>query len=197
MLSIHLDPDEKTMKNIMSRIAHLEKAGAKACAQAINKTLIEVRREAVKLAQERYTAKAGDLSRKAKLERAKAGSLFGQLKVTGKRGLSLRNFKAQPNQPGPKRPPEGASVQVLKQGARKHPRVDGKKAFIATGKNGNTLMFVRLRKGSSGLKPLYGPHPILALYQEETGRELERLAERLVPINLAEAVDNALAASGK
>ena len=195
MLRIHID--EKAVKNIMARIAHMEKAGAKACAQAINKTLIEVRRAAVKLAQERYTVKAGDLARKAKMERASAGSLFGRLKITGKRGMGLRNFRARPNQPGPKRPKEGASVQVLRQGGRKHPRVEGKKAFIATGENSNTLMFVRLKKGAKGLMPLYGPHPILALYQEGTNRELEQLADRLMPVNLAEAVDEALAASVK
>lgn len=197
MIEIKMHGDEKAVKSILAGIAHLEKGVPKACAAAINSTLISVRKEAVNIAREAYTVQAADLNRKAKVFRAKAGLLSGRITFSGKRGLSLINFQARPNKPGGARPPEGASVKVLRGGSRKHPRLHGQKAFVATGKNSNTLLFVRLKRGRGGLKALYGPHPILAMGRDDSGVWLEQVVNRELPVNLAKAVDAVLAASVK
>lgn len=195
MIRLQCDADEKVLKDIMAGIAHLTKGGPAACAKAINATLKDIRKQAVKLAGSAYTVKAGDLNRKAKVVRAKPGGLLGTLTFKDKRGLTLVRFQAKPNAPGRSRPPDGASVKVLRQGSRKTPRVNGQKAFIATGRGGNTLMMVRLSKGKGGLKALYGPRPIQALGRDDSQRKLEKSLAALLPVNLAREVDAVLAVS--
>jgi len=189
MLKLTLDADEHSIKGLLAGLAHLRDGAPKACAAAINLTLPFIRALSVRLARTVYTAKANDLSRQAKIERAKAGGLVGRVSFKDKRGMSLRNFQARP---GSGRPPEGASVKVLRQGSRKRPRLHGQKAFIAAGNNGNTLMFVRLKRGAGGLKALYGPRLIQALNRDEVERGLEREASRQLSANVARAVESLL-----
>lgn len=196
MLRLEFDGADKTVKAILDTISHVKDGAVKAAVAAINKTLGDVRKDAVRLAQSTYTAKAEDLRRKARITRAKGMSLLGKLAITDNRGMNLINFKAQPGTPGV-RPPEGASVQVLRKGGRKAPRKHGQKAFIAKGRSGNTLMFVRAKQGPGGLEALYGPHPIQAFGREDARPVLEQKAEAALVRNLQNAVDAVLAASVK
>lgn len=196
MLKIELNEADAAIKSMLNTIKHIKNATPKACARAINSTLREIRKEAVRVAQNTYTARAADISKKAALNKAYPGSLHGKLTIKDKRGLNLINFQARPNRPGV-RPPEGASVKIFRQGSRKNPRFGGQKAFVAKGNNGNTLMFVRTKKGAGGLKPLYGPHPIQALSDSGKKSELNEKAEARLRVNLAEEINAVLAASFK
>ncbi|MDL2279073.1 phage tail protein [Desulfovibrio sp. OttesenSCG-928-G11] len=196
-LKIEVSDSDRTIKSMLATIEHIKDGAPKACARAINATLAGLRKEAIRLAQGTYTAKARDLARKALLQRAKAGQLSGLLSIKDKRGLNLVNFQAKPNRPGGKKPKEGASVKVLKAGSRKNPRKSGQKAFVARGGNGNVLMFVRLKKGRGGLQALYGPHPVQSLGRDDNQDALNRTVERLLPQNLQKEVDAVLAASLK
>lgn len=188
--------DREIVRNLLGAIAHIENGAAEAVSRAINKTLREVRKEAIKLAQTTYTARAEDLARKTALDLAKRSRLFGVMSIEDKRGMNLVNFQARPNRPG-QRPKEGASVKVLRTGGRKTPRKYGQKAFIATGRSGNTLMFVRKRPGSGGLEALYGPHPIQALSRDGSMRQLEETVERSLGKTLQSEIDTILLRAGR
>lgn len=195
MITIDIN-DHGAVKDMLATIAHLPKDVPAALSRAINGTLREVKKEAVKLAQATYTARDTDLSRTTKLAFAKAGQLTGRMTMADTRGLGLINFRAKPNKPGA-RPKEGASVQVLRSGGRKTPRKHGQNAFVAKGRNGNMHLFVRTKQGPGGMQALYGPHPIQAFGRDENEKVIERLAAQLLPRNLQREVDLALAKSVK
>lgn len=188
--------DHNALKGILAAIAHLPKAVPASLSRAINKTLRDVRKEAVRIAQTTYTARAADLSRTTVLSLAKAGHLTGRMTMSDTRGLGLINFRAKPNKPGEK-PSEGVSVQVARSGGRATPRKHGKKAFVAKGRSGNTHLFVRTKPGPGGMQALYGPHPIQAFGRDENEKVMDRLAETLLPVNLQREVDLAVAQSVK
>ena len=195
MITIHIN-DHGAVKDILATVAHLPRDIPAALARALNRTLRDVRREAVRLARTTYTARTADLARKSTLSLAKRGALTGAMTMADARGMGLVNFRARPGKPG-SRPEQGTSVHVLRSGGRKTPRKGGQKAFVARGRGGNTHLFVRTKPGKGGMQALYGPHPIQAFGREENESALERIAEEALPRNLQQEIDAVLARSVK
>ncbi|MDR2891600.1 MAG: hypothetical protein LBV80_00715 [Deltaproteobacteria bacterium] len=197
LLRVSVNNADAVVQAMLGSVAHIKDGAARVCADAINTTLRGVRREAIRIAQTTYTAKAKDLTRKTLLENAKVSHLLGRMNITDHRGMNLINFQASPKRPGPKRPKEGASVKVLRGGSRKNPRSQKQKAFVMKGLNDNVILVVRHRPGKGGIESLYGPHPIRALARKGNQDLLEELTRAVLPGNLSDAVDKVLNASLK
>ena len=87
---------EQTIRAMTQGLQHLPGECSAAVARAVNRTLDAVRADAVRIGQEKYTAKAESLRKKSRIRRATRAKPTGVLELRGRRGLSLIHFRPQP-----------------------------------------------------------------------------------------------------
>ncbi len=177
------------------------KRGERAIANALNQSLAQGRKEAARQARRAYTAPIKKLFDNINIQRARASKLEGQLELSGKPGVSLIHFKAQPNTPAT-HPKSGVTVQVKRKESRS-PAVSkhgGSKSFIGKKKQGGYGVFVRhLAFDKDGnrkdkFEMLLGPSPIQALQRRDAQAHVaEKVREAFMP-RLNEQIDRALPA---
>ena len=167
--------------------------------RAVNRTLDAVRADAVRIGQEKYTAKAESLRKKSRIRRATRAKPTGVLELRGRRGLSLIHFRPQPgsipNWKGvpvkQRRPKEGVSNLIKKGGRRKVYAKGDSKPFLAkvTDRVG---VFVR-QPGTNKLEMLYGPSPIQAIGGQASRERLQAKARETFEKRLRHEVTSILA----
>ena len=134
--------------NITAQVNAMHKGAPKAMTTAINRGLDTGRAKLAKGVSSRYNIKSSDVKKTAKLKKAKANRLVGEMEVKGRR-IKLIQFKAKAGR-------SGVSVKIKKSGGKAllaH-------AFISTVKT--RQVFERKRKGSGRvgrgpLRTIVGP----------------------------------------
>ena len=115
--------------------------GARGVSRAINRAVMGIRTDVVKVVRRDYNVKAAVVRRGLKVRQARGKALEGAAIVSGSR-IPLIQFRARPATPDAKRPPGGVSVHV--KSARKAVR----HAFIAQMGSGHIGVFQRQGAGS-------------------------------------------------
>ena len=183
------------VRELVSGIQHFPKQSSAAIARAVNRTLESVRTEAVRIGQQKYTAKTESLRKRATIKRARNDYPIGVLDVRGRKGLSLFNFRpsprAVPNWKGvpvrKRRPKAGVSSLVKKGGRRKvYGGPGASKPFLMKTDSGHTGIFVRRNKK---IEMLYGPSPIQALGGQESRERLQKKADETFTKRLQHEVE--------
>ncbi len=190
---------EQTIRAMTQGLQHLPGECSAAVARAVNRTLDAVRADAVRIGQEKYTAKAESLRKKSRIRRATRAKPTGVLELRGRRGLSLIHFRPQPgsipNWKGvpvkQRRPKEGVSNLIKKGGRRKVYAKGDSKPFLAkvTDRVG---VFVR-QPGTNKLEMLYGPSPIQAIGGQASRERLQAKARETFEKRLRHEVTSILA----
>jgi hypothetical protein len=146
----------------------VDKAGQRASARALNRTMTTVRAEAARLIQQKRDLPIGEIKKSMQVQRATAHNLIAVLKVSG-RPISMRHFAN-----GGKR---GVTVRIEKGSKRTLLTRYGNKAFI----NPVWRPGVFVRKGKSRL-PIVSWPPVpglpTVLLQEQVYGALKALASR-------------------
>lgn len=162
------------MARVQQMLHHAPEAAKTATMRAINKTLTGVITDATKEVRNVYNIKASRVKRNFQTVRATKERLSGKFVSKGD-PITLMQFSAKQNA-------RGVSVKIMKSGARK----TIKHAFIAEGKNNNTLVFHRLQDASGNMVRRM---PIWAM----TGPRIEdALAKPAVQSRLATKMDDRL-----
>ena len=186
------------------------KNAEKCVAKALNKSLSQGRKIAAMEARKAYTAPVKKLFDNVKITRARASSLYGELLLTGTRGVSLFNFKPSVRDAST-RPRGGVSSQVRRKGSRYvHSDPDfmpHSKPFVMRKAQGGFGIFVR-KKGSSfnekrddgstdwnKVKMLFGASPIQALQRKDVQEKVAEAIEEAFEPTLQEEIDRMLQAS--
>ena len=159
-------------ERVIREFAELPEKMELAQVRAINRTLLAVRSEAVRLATDTYTAKGGALRKKSQITPAKAERLIGKLDFKDKRGIGLINFAPRPagviswKGIAPKNRKKVVTNQIRRDGSRKVYKDKGMPFVAAI--NGEKVIVTRKGKDSKNGKDklirLCGPSLVYALY---------------------------------
>lgn len=191
-----LDEALAQMKSVLDSIGG--KQAEKIIANALNQSLSQGRKQAAREARKAYTAPIKKLFEDIRLQRARAGNLEGRLELSGRRGVSLIHFKAQPNAPQAPaaRPAAGVTAQARREGSRRvwQGEHGGSKSFIMKKKQGGFGVFVR--HGRKKFEMLLGPSPIQALQRRDSQEHVSQSVTEAFRPRLEQEIDRALAALG-
>lgn len=179
MIRLDVEDAQSEMERILGTLAHIKDGVPRAAMRAVNKSIVTLRAEAVRAARDKYAAKATDLRAGMSIRKASLTTLEALLTASGRKSLPLFAFSPRPAAPG-KRPPKGASVQVLKASGRKV--VPG--AFVARMRSGHLGLFKRDGSARLGIHELFGPSPLHVFQNEEVILKLDDLIEDTMARNL-------------
>lgn len=159
-------------ERVIREFAELPEKMELAQVRAINRTLLAVRSEAVRLATDTYTAKGGALRKKSQITPAKAERLIGRLDFKDKPGIGLINFAPRPagviswKGIAPQRRKKVVTSQIRRNGSRKVYKDKGMPFVAAI--NGEKVIVTRKGKDNKSDKDklirLFGPSLVNALY---------------------------------
>ncbi len=202
IIKIEIPDMERTIRAMTRGMQHLPGECSAAIARAVNRTLDAVRAEAIRVAREAYTyVPPGRVFDRLYLKKATRSDGTGCLYIRGEKGANLWHFKPSPKLPG-KRPSEGVSAKVRRQGTRSVRVRSGWSApFImkkrrGANKDGGYGVFIRKdgtrpgavnkRRGTKNnwkdLEMLFGASPIQSVWASRErlqARARETFAKRL------------------
>lgn len=171
------------LEDIKNQFFIAPKGIEKATQHALNHALNAVRAKGVRMAREKYTAKAKVIRARIKIRRVSQLATRGEVFFNGKIGTPAGEFNIRPRQlqkwkgvnPRNRKPVEGILARFLKDGpfsAIRGPH--GEKSFLAR-YGGDLIVWYRRTKNGErglGLRMLWGPSPIQALSPEEARNSL-------------------------
>lgn len=200
-MSLHVKLDDK---ELLKAFQFTEKARVEliptAYRQALNKTIITVRKESTQEIRKEINLKARDVKRKLTLQKARGTdlrTLGASMTVNGRR-LNMKLFVKGDSTP-PK--PDQTGIKVSK---RKPLRVEYKKgrvkkyrkAFIQFGRGNNAVMFQRTGKERGPIAPVTAPG-INRLFDKATfTKPIIRVADRSLRKTFDDAMQNQLRKAG-
>lgn len=160
------------LEELTNKIMRL-KNGEKAIANAINRSLITMRKESSKAIRESYTAKASDIKKTIRLEKASKSNLEGTFYSSGTK-ISASHFKITP-----KTDTTGLNKKAVKVEIKK-----GSKYTVSRGFNWNSNLFRRKGNARLPIKKEMGPSVPQMLENEDvldsiTQKAHETLEKRL------------------
>lgn len=186
-----LNADE-IIKDMQQSFDVLPSVIKKASATAMNKTLRQVKKEAVKIPRKIYTARSYSLTKRATITKARTGNLRAKLELKDRNGIGLINFAPRPADVlswkgiAPKNRKKIVTNKIRRDGKRRVYNDHGS-PFVANVKNGKHIFY---RDSQDKLKRLYGPSLIYALFGAD--KELQNHAEAVFPKVLQEELEKVL-----
>lgn len=160
----------RVLEDIRDQFLFAPKGIEKATDRSLNHALNAVRAEGVRVAREKYTAKAKSVRATIKIRRVSVNNARGEVFFNGRVGTPAADFNISPRRapkwkginPQKRKPAEGILARYLKEGSStpvKGPQ--GQKSFLAP-YGGKVYAWYR-RSRREGLRMLFGPSPIQAL----------------------------------
>ena len=193
---LHLDI-RSDIREFEDALSGIPKGMEKASVRAINRTLANLRAEGVRIATQTYTAKARTIRSGISIFRASGKHPAGRITFAGSDAIPLYSFRVKPKHENWKgipvrrrKPWEGVSAMIRRDGKFRVRYEDGMKTFIATTRKGMTGVFYRNSKSSPAkIAMSFGPGPIVALMKEENRKRMDKRANEQFRKNLAHEVD--------
>ena len=189
MISVELPDLDELREKIDPRVVE------KALNSAVNKTANKARTFISKTVRQHYNVKAAKIKDNLTETRRKDPIVERVLIYTGGQ-VSLINFGAKKARvAGTKR--KGASVIVKKSSGRKIIKGENKYgAFIATGKNGNTHVFMRETESRMPIRKLSGPSVAQMIGAAEMTKEIDQFVKAEMPKQIEHELDYFITKAG-
>lgn len=192
---IELRMEVENVKEVQQRLGALGRKTPSVIANAINRTLTNIRKNMAQQTAQRYNVASGEVKKTIAVKKATREKLSGAA-VSKASPIALSKFKVSPNRPvsyskGKRPSPKVYKVSVEKGPASKALDVNPK-AFIAVMQSGHHGLFRRVSDESLPIKQLFGPSAPQMIKNNETIDYIQKEAQSTLQKRIDAEVENIL-----
>jgi hypothetical protein len=174
------------IKRAEALLGGIKDALPKAQSNAINRSLITARAEAIRIVREQYIVDASTVRKTMVIKNAGLNKPSGFISSTGS-PIALSKFDISPTRPNGKK--KNPVIARVKYGSSKKTI---KHAFIARTSNGRIGVFIRAGKSRFPIKQLYGPSVPQMLGEKNVSKKIEEKAAETLDKRLEHEINRIL-----
>lgn len=181
---MRIELEQNAYEEINKKLKELGKTSSSVLKKAVNEAAKKAEKEIPNEIKENYTTKRSALKGATKIKKATVKSLSATITVKSNAISAKKGYETKKNTKK-----IAARLKVLQENSLKKLELEGRKAFLATMKNGHTGVFQRIPgsavKGKEKIKEFYGPSiPSLV-----GGRKIYKKLKKKTKNNLREQVE--------
>lgn len=190
-MDLRLKVDEAQIKRLKRDFAGMPRKGARAMSATLNKTIVGIRTDTVRVVVKEYLIRQADVRSTLSIRRASINRLDASMRSEGAT-IRLIKFRTSPKSVTARRPSIGVKVQVKRSGGGG--RIRG--GFIAQMGNASVGVFVRKGPKRLPIEQKHGPSIPSMVGGDAVWRALEVMANQRLAKNLDHEIERLLAGYG-